>query len=1311
MSDSAVLLILQINTCTSNATQISKNELIYAPAKTTLLVGPCPAAALRRQCQQRAQFSFIRENLVELVQAVAAVAGIQVAGTVSGHTTTSNIAAGRLRSFTLVKTPPTSPSMGGPQQRQSLAQTNPTSQHPAGTALQGPAGTSTGGNNLTLSQLLAANTSTASMCNTTTVCPSLLDILPMSRSVAIALEGIIQHAEALLNRSLLLSLEGRTPYTSLAKGVLTPTLLSMNPPVFNALTSDLNNAKKTILQAFSPIVQDRQALVRTIARAKVYFAHLRYICGRLLHPTVHVDVSLSTLLPVFTTEAIQRHVKQDCENVQLFTPLRSGAKVETMISRFEHFLEAALERVRDYIIFSGGIWETTGRTVSGAIGTKARSPSVSGSTTTGLTYGETENVTGMLPGRECVQILVASYYHTILNYLKPFVGNKEAFRKLAGQDIKNCVLRLVVENNLRFDHSTQLALGASLNYCSTSSMPMVDDLGVVMEWYSDSLLHDTRRWLIRTSQNASAERKNTSNLPWDVELLGETIVSFLPETLRFQLNVYTELCSVNLTTTEYEDAESKATAVLESGQAIGVGMSMPSGMQLHAFIPTEPSLNQSAIAGRVNEMILHAVSEALVLLAEEYLRALQGRHWDRVDPTTGKFAVHLDFLASVANDCHRVLSRHVPELQQTIRTSPKVYTTKHAHLVTTFSEPADIAIRNMMRIIFTDVQSTLIDFDTLWNNPRNLLARTLTAAVGAHLRTRRSVLAPDVFFKLLGCCAQVVVIRFLLFLKARSVSRVIMSVDDTLRFVRDVSIVKQNFLTFIGEDESNNATGSTDGNETDTENTGHRHSPTSSSTDDHQIAACLDDISQGTAAGKYIAKTSFESLDAVCHLLSAEYDTAVFHRTASRLVEKYEHITAEGGRHSTTGLGGDTSTVPGALLLGCIAPLRSDAGPDLNSFLGAILLSQQHSHSAVHPRTPSPLPSHSALSQDVIVRTFAASYVGVGGSTISSTGEADVKTGFKSLLSPGATIKHWREKAADIAIKKGPAIVSAVKNRQNEETAVELMRALGLEGQSQHSRGGHRSSEDGTTEGPAAVIGGNRRSGRQDPATLAAAGIASKGAGSFPESTSAARSLHSDFVDSDHSKHEQQEKLKKKKNGGMFTHFVSSVTATATATISKDNHSREKEREKEKEVYDSSSDSDAGVTDTPPQCLIQIEAIQVRALHSISFIGGPNPYVYFTVNGRRSAKTTVQWDHKEASWSSTLELPADLQTIQEGRIEIKVFDKERMRRKRLMGSVSVKLAPLEFHAFEGWYALEGGEQGNYGEVYCRLRMISDASTL
>lgn len=1297
VSDSAVLLTLRINTCTSNATQISRQEFVYAPAIISLMVGPCQAAALRREFQQRAQFSFVRDNLSELAQAVNAING-------------ANIPITQLRSISLTRTltPPSSPmkvadgTMGfnaAYNMAPGANGTPPTASGTAGTAGTAPAAgastaasaasAATGGAATTLTQLLAANNAATA---STSAVPTLMDILPMARSVALALEGIIQHTEALLNHSLLLSLDDNKLISSTARGVLTPILLQLNPPWFNALTADLNNTKKTILPLYSPIVKDRQCLVRTMARAKVYFAFLRHVCGRLLSLGSSLETSPGFALPEFSTEAIQKYVKLDCENVQLFTPLRAGAKIETMITRFESFLEAALERTRDYLLFSGANWDVK--------------PSAMVSDPSAATKRKSSNPVlpsqSDLSGKECIQVLIESYYRTILNYLKPFIGNKEAFRKIAGQDVKNCVLKLLIENNLRYDMSTQLTVGVCLDMKVVPTLPLVEDVNTIIEWYSDSLLHDTRGWLIRTLQNAGTERRNKSNLPWDVEVVGDKIISFLPETLRFQLNVYTELCSVHLTTSAYDDAEMKASAVLDSGLAIGLGMNMPSGMQIHPTVPVAPSMNQSAITARVNEMILHAVCEALVLLAEEYHRALQGRHWDKIDTATGKLAVHVEFLSAVANDCHRVLSVHMSELQATIKATPQVHEARKVTMVQTFSPPADIALRHIMRIIFTDVQSTLIDLDSIWTNPRNLGARTLTAAISAHLRTLKTALVPDLYFKLVGNCVQVVVTRYVLLLKNRCLSKSSFTMDDILRFVRDVATIKQCFSAFLSEADTTTTSSASDDGEESSEK-----EPSTAPPGELEPPANLDDITQGTAAGKYFALSSFQAIDTMCHLLSAEYDTAVFHRKALNIVERYEGIPAgsefkhklekEGNMVAQT----DQNIVSVAVLLSCISTLRADSGPDLTSFLSAILLGHQHSHNAQGSRACKPILNSPAFPYDVIVKVFAAPLSTIAAANATSNGgETDSKGGLKGLFSPaGSALKHLREKAADIAVKKGPAMVPAVKARQNEESAMEIMRTLGLEVQSRVKAADEKETNTQVTRRP---------SGKD---------IVGLGVGGVPTANgegSAARNLQADLGGehghgaSSHDLHaaEKGDKGAKKKKNGIFGHLhlphVGGHGSKHDAATKAETGSNAGD--------DSSSESEHG-TDTPAGCMILIEAIEVRALHSSSFIGGPNPYVYFSVSGRKHVKTSVKWDHKEASWSEKVEIPASMQDIQEGRITIKVFDKERMRRKRLVGAVTVKLAPLEYHSFESWYALEGGEQTNYGEVHCRMRLVTDTTNL
>ena len=112
-------------------------------------------------------------------------------------------------------------------------------------------------------------------------------------------------------------------------------------------------------------------------------------------------------------------------------------------------------------------------------------------------------------------------------------------------------------------------------------------------------------------------------------------------------------------------------------------------------------------------------------------------------------------------------------------------------------------------------------------------------------------------------------------------------------------------------------------------------------------------------------------------------------------------------------------------------------------------------------------------------------------------------------------------------------------------------------------------------------------------------------------------------------------------------------------------------------------------------------------------------------------KTSVIWDSKDARWieSITIPLPTE-KTVRAGwsgdigsssiftapvttedgmggmdrwsdsMLIVKVFDKERLRRKTLLGVVSLKLTALEFRGIDAcWYALEGGEYGDYGEVH------------
>jgi len=148
--------------------------------------------------------------------------------------------------------------------------------------------------------------------------------------------------------------------------------------------------------------------------------------------------------------------------------------------------------------------------------------------------------------------------------------------------------------------------------------------------------------------------------------------------------------------------------------------------------------------------------------------------------------------------------------------------------------------------------------------------------------------------------------------------------------------------------------------------------------------------------------------------------------------------------------------------------------------------------------------------------------------------------------------------------------------------------------------------------------------------------------------------------------------------------------------------------------------------------------MMVMMMHVIDYFD-PLPDMYNCVNSNYpdyKFKTSVIWDHKDARWTDNITIPLPTEktvraswggdascssttavTTEEGGIGtdrwsdsmliVKVFDKERLRRKTLLGVVSVKLTALEFRGIDAcWYALEGGEYGDYGEVHFGVSLLT-----
>ena len=116
------------------------------------------------------------------------------------------------------------------------------------------------------------------------------------------------------------------------------------------------------------------------------------------------------------------------------------------------------------------------------------------------------------------------------------------------------------------------------------------------------------------------------------------------------------------------------------------------------------------------------------------------------------------------------------------------------------------------------------------------------------------------------------------------------------------------------------------------------------------------------------------------------------------------------------------------------------------------------------------------------------------------------------------------------------------------------------------------------------------------------------------------------------------------------------------------------------------------------QCIVCIEQVKVRNIKSSSLFGKSNPYVAFSLGGTR-IKTPVIWGTNSPVWDTKALGPnfhfyAPRESLHQLRMNVKVFDKERIRRKRLLGSITIGLSTLNLRPIESFFAMEAGESGS-----------------
>jgi len=464
-------------------------------------------------------------------------------------------------------------------------------------------------------------------------------------------------------------------------------------------------------------------------------------------------------------------------------------------------------------------------------------------------------------------------------------------------------------------------------------------------WYQSSLVVETQTWLSKTIQNFSLFKLNTANLPWDIDEVGERVISALPETLQQQMGVYLSLCNC-----DEDDGSTPETREL-----------------LHS----------------IREKIVEAVAKCMLLLSDEYRRALQSKRWERPSRDGDDLEKNFMFLISVANDCLRVSNFQV----DTQLSSPGGVggSEVHTSVVVAFMGTADIAIKYLIRIIFSEAYTLLADFDEYWATPSEQACKTLIGIMSSYFTHLRPKLDERFVEKLLVCCAGVVVTRLLLMLRVRGSRGKRFSADDVKRFCFDAQQLRNCFQAAFGTT--------------------------------RDLASC-----KPLSALQDVVELLSKPLGEIRSLMKA---MARDHVVAG--------VSAGGGGGGGAG-GNGTAAVPpvraGALLLQFVMlQLRPDGGnAELEAGVTAAVDEASKIPLAWHPF------AQDSLEQTVVQRVFGSQGLGLGGDSGGGSGGGGGGAGDKDK----GALKQLREKATN-------AFLGKKSKRKMEEEDVRILRLLGLE--------------------------------------------------------------------------------------------------------------------------------------------------------------------------------------------------------------------------------------------------------------------------
>ena len=899
-------------------------------------------------------------------------------------------------------------------------------------------------------------------------------------------------------------------------------------------------------------------------RAKMYFAQLLEGCRELRSGRPDINsVKVTVGNDLKRAEDGVKHYAEDWNAAVTTKSLM--VPISVIIERIRVLVDYSVVQLRNFILFSAGPTK---------------------SNTNHFSIEESNVSNNMAGSKNILTELVREYHCSIMKMLDPFISSVDTFRSIEGQGDKTNIVKFLIKENHLFNTTIEPPLRC-MNITLDKPLLLVEEgrLDNILDWYTHTISTETKAWLAKTIANAWATKQNKFDLPWDVIEVngnGEEIsqhwtglklngtgqyVSTIPETYRYQMNVYLDLCSERPQPryNGYKVETDEITRVLQ-----------------------------------MNDKILRAIAGALCLLADEYKVALQSKHWSTVNETitTDEASAQLHFLVSVINDAFRLATVHLQPLKDVETHSISIHELTKG-VINVFDGVIDTAVNHIVRTMFSDLNAALVNFESLWKQEREKNSTNgapltiITTTLSDYFNGLFGRVETKYFATIVTMCLDTCVMRYLIFLRdyAANKKEELTSKKDGSRFAIDCANLKTCFLC---------------------------------------PALPLDVTLRDILNQKLTSVTNL--VDLITQDYEGEHCQEIIHDIAKKYNGQYKSIGANilaitsSLRPQTVGVAGDKAKLEYQTLVGTILDQYENQDFDTE-----YIVNVEYGEAKVTKNRGGKMENGGFLpSSDFYLRLFAEKdkhhengkmdNIGTSNDTTKTPGSTIKKP--KQLLS--SATKALRENVSDMNVFSAFSKKAKAKQRasKSQDKLLELQRELGLgtgsEVRSNHDNGSvsdhHPYSADGTSYD-------------QDGESVAT---------------------------------------------GMETNSLAGVQA---------------------ELF-------AGMDNLPmnEQCIVCIEQVKVRNIKSSSLFGKSNPYVAFSLGSTR-IKTPVIWGTNSPVWEtkalgSNFHFFAPRESLHQLRMNVKVFDKERIRRKRLLGSINIGLSTLNLRPIESFFAMEAGESGS-----------------